>query len=295
MPRTSTNPCFPLLVIILLILSGCQAKNKKDPATEALRLSLENADRINNTNTGMYIASIQRKSSDPCTAEVASYWLPKAEKVIDLSNTIKNKVKEYYTETGTSSGNIAGLLVELKKYKRDVLSIDSSYLLEFANQFAFIEQVAYLLTGDSTASDFTTGKKSDEKLLSCISILQNGITSIECKLLAYSHSKIGCTGGGFQVYSGIVSQNKEFVRPGENMKITAGMGALNTESKPVIRYYGKEIPLNEMGLADYSFKAPSIPGKYYVPVTISFRDPTVNKQVEQSFTVKYTVEEPCNQ
>jgi len=90
----------------------------------------------------------------------------------------------------------------------------------------------------------------------------------------FCRSQIGVLdGGGFQVFSAIAAQNTTFLKSGELLEITAGVGSFSVAARPKITIDGKNIPLDPDGTAIYRIKAPGKPGKHVIPVKIEFVKP----------------------
>lgn len=100
--------------------------------------------------------------------------------------------------------------------------------------------------------------------------------------------------GFFTSYQAIVGQSSSYVKAGEKIEITAGIGSFSTQERPVITINRNNVSLRETGAAVYSFKASNKPGKHFVPVKIEFTNQDGQKMT-QEFNVKYTVAKPCDQ
>jgi gliding motility-associated protein GldM len=78
--------------------------------------------------------------------------------------------------------------------------------------------------------------------------------------------------------------------PGEEIEITAGVGAFNDQAKPTISIGGGGVPLNVDGVAIKKIKAGG-PGEYPINVTIGYTKPSGEKETVNR-TIKYTVGQP---
>ncbi|MEO5562680.1 MAG: hypothetical protein ABIR18_04575 [Chitinophagaceae bacterium] len=92
----------------------------------------------------------------------------------------------------------------------------------------------------------------------------------------------------YDSYSAIVVQGSAYIRAGEKIDITAGVGAFSKAAMPVITANGKLVLISYDGAEHYTFKASSQPGKHYVPVRIECIDEIGKKQIIER-NVKYTV------
>jgi gliding motility-associated protein GldM len=79
--------------------------------------------------------------------------------------------------------------------------------------------------------------------------------------------------------------------PGEEIEITAGVGAYSKSSAPVISINGAGVSLGEEGFASYKMTASSV-GSHSVPVRISYMNQVTGKQEVLEKNVEYTVAAP---
>ena len=70
--------------------------------------------------------------------------------------------------------------------------------------------------------------------LTILSKFQNDIKTAENKVVAFCHTKVGEVKVIFDSYAAIVGQTTNYAMPGEEIKITAGIGAYSKASAPKI-------------------------------------------------------------
>jgi hypothetical protein len=89
----------------------------------------------------------------------------------------------------------------------------------------------------------------------------------------------------FTVFAPLININRSFVKPGEVIRITAGIGSFSVLAKPGITIAGNAVPLVASSFAYYEFKAPSRPGKYSIPIKLEYYKPDGSKALnEQDIT-----------
>jgi hypothetical protein len=128
--------------------------------------------------------------------------------------------------------------------------------------------------------------------LSMLSKFENNVKIMENNFIMFCLSKSYSVGGcGYSSgpYS-LVSQSSSYVKAGDEIEITAGIGLFTRAAIPRITIKNTPVPVNENGVASYRFKTPLEPGKYFVPVKIEYTKPDGTKDL---FTKKvaYTVAE----
>jgi hypothetical protein len=89
----------------------------------------------------------------------------------------------------------------------------------------------------------------------------------------------------FDALHSIMTISSSYVKAGQSVEVTAGIGQFTKVAKPHITIDGKEGKLDDGGVAVYTFSAKGKPGKYQVPVIIEFYNPdgtlaTLTRQLE---------------
>src|SRR5690606_5389278 len=102
---------------------------------------------------------------------------------------------------------------------------------------------------------------------------------------AFCHEQVGKVSIRFDAYEPIIGQNSKVLLPGQDLEITAGLAAFNSNQKPEIYIGGKLVTPNAKGLAEYATKVNSS-GK--IPVRVVFLDQDGKRQ-ERPYEIEYTV------
>jgi gliding motility-associated protein GldM len=88
----------------------------------------------------------------------------------------------------------------------------------------------------------------------------------------------------------LVGQSSNYVMPGQEIQITAGVGAYSKAAQPQITIGGTSQALDAEGRAVYKFNA-SGAGNHTVPVNVTYTKPDGTKE-SKTFNVEYTVGTP---
>ena len=91
----------------------------------------------------------------------------------------------------------------------------------------------------------------------------------------------------FNKFQPIASGSSTYLMPGQEMVVTAGVGAFNDAARPIISIDGAATPLNENGVAERKFNV-SGSGNKKVHVSISYTKPDGTKDVLEK-DIDYTV------
>jgi gliding motility-associated protein GldM len=116
---------------------------------------------------------------------------------------------------------------------------------------------------------------------------QNDVKTSENKVVSHIHEQVGKVEVIFDAFEAIVGQNSKYLMPGQELEISAGLGAFSKTKVPDIYIGGAKVATNEKGMAIYKTAAGSI-GNHTIPVKVSFLDQN-GKQQERTFNVEYTV------
>jgi gliding motility-associated protein GldM len=101
--------------------------------------------------------------------------------------------------------------------------------------------------------------------------LQSDVKSSEGQMSDYCLQQLGKVKIIYDKFAAVAAANTSYCMPGEEIEVSAGVGAFNDQAKPVITINGSNIPLKD-GMAVTTFKA-SGSGEKLIPVTIRFTTP----------------------
>lgn len=286
------------LLVAILFFSACSGKsNNNKEVIKALQESIESSNASINANSSDILHSLDEKSRDYTTQERAGKWLPKAQRIQKISEEIFSHIEGLKKSNEVNTETANELFARVMKYEEDIFATDSLIKYEFAKNIILISKS--FDNTEQTGDDFYKTFFRNSTLLSISAMLtklQNSIKLIENKTISYCHNQIGQTDGDgfFDSFSAIAALSSSYVKAGERIEITAGMGSFSTQARPVITVNHKNVPLMENGLAVYSFKASNKPGKHFVSLRIDFYDQEGNKQYVRK-QLEYTVAKPCDQ
>jgi hypothetical protein len=107
-------------------------------------------------------------------------------------------------------------------------------------------------------------------------------------MIQFCYYKIPDPESFYETYSVMVEHSSDYVKAGDEVEVTAGVGAFSLKGRPIININGRNISPEADGVAYYKFKAPKNPGKHFVPVEVRFTDQDGRKQTITK-SVEYTV------
>jgi len=126
--------------------------------------------------------------------------------------------------------------------------------------------------------------------LTMLQKIQNDALYAENQILRYFDVLTTAVNNAYFRYGELISQNSSYLKAGQMLEITDGVGSFSEAVKPKIIIQGKEIPINSDAKAVYKIKVDSRPGNYTIPVKIEFTEPGGFKRT--SITgIKYIVQQ----
>lgn len=317
------NLMYLVLTALLALNVSSEILNAFKVVDSSLITSNTNLDAANNT----LFTSLDNKLKDPMTAEKAKPWNDKAQVAKKLSEDLNKYLEQLKVdlkkEAGSKMVDVDGKQVEqfkeddleaatrlfgkgeggknkgeelqkkLKDYRAAMLAIDPEIAKEFTNTLAVESQDKPLIGQDGKPKDFTNAffhMTPTVAALTLISKFQNNVKNAENQVVTFCHNQVGAVKVVYDQFAALVGQSSNYVMPGEEMEITAGVGAYSKAAQPQISIGGAGSALGPDGRASYKFKA-SGSGPKSVPVSVTYTKPDGTKETK-TFDVKYTVGTP---
>ncbi len=324
------EPRQKMINIMYLVLTALLALNVSAEILNAFKIvdgSLISASNIADKKTADIFKSFERKKEKPETREKAEIWLPKAQQaqkvavaayqfIENLKKELKQEAdlkvvegKEEYKEDDLEAatrlfisrppeGKNKGkdLFDALNNFKNELMKIDSGVAKEVVPNLPI------------DLHDTKTGKipvTNEEKeawaynyfhmtpTIASIVILskfQNDIKNSEAQVVEYCHKEIGEVEIIYDEFQAFAGTNSTYLMPGEELIITAGVGAFSKAARPTVTIDGANIALNADGAAEYKTTVNNS-GSNTKRVRISYTKPDgTTAFVEKE--VKYTVGVP---
>lgn len=126
--------------------------------------------------------------------------------------------------------------------------------------------------------------------LTMLSKFQNDIKNSEAQMVDYCLSKVGSVKVVFDEFQPLIGTNATYLMPGQDLEITAGIGAYSKAARPTITINGASAPLNAEGVGVYKTQVSGV-GSKSVVVNINYVKPD-GTTGSVSKTINYTVGSP---
>src|SRR6266487_2224124 len=316
LPREPRQKMINMMYLVLTALLALNVSSEILNAFKTVNKSLENTNITVNHSTETIMKSLVDKLSDPMTAAKAQIWYPKAQiaqgfskEVFDYIQKLKDRIltesggdpkdptKRYKednldipTRIMVDKGEGQKLYNMLKDYKSNLLTrIDPSIGEEFKNSLP--------ISLDKPASRSRSGKSWEGAYfhmvpsvaaLTILSKFQMDVKTSENRVVAYCHNKVGEVIVRYDTYAAFAETNSSYVMPGDEMEITAGVGAFSKAALPTVNIEGVNVPLDADGASHRKMNAAQSLGKHAINVTVTFTDQE-GKLQKVTKPIEYTV------
>ncbi len=313
------EPRQKMINIMYLVLTAILALNVSAEVIEAFKTvdkSLQaSSANIASSNTILY-ESLDKMKGEDKTKVQAEIWAPLAQKAKDYSASLDTYINDLKLQVKKEAGLVikadgtedfkedkldastrvfetnkkgAELKAKLDQFKTDILSIDPKIKAKFESNFPVNTDG---VQGKEGKKDFTIGYFHMTPTVAALTILskfQNNIKTVENQVVSYCHSQVGAVEVHMDQVGVLVGQSSNYVMPGQEIVVTAGVGAYSSTVKSSISINGSPINLVD-GQGEYKTTA-SGTGKHTIQVSGSFTGED-GKPVAINKTIEYVVGVP---
>ncbi len=320
LPKEPRQKMINLMYLVLTALLALNVSSEILNAFKVVDKSLMDSNTtLSSANSTIY-SSLEAKMNEPATREKATIWNAHAQKAKSLSDAMNSYIeglkKELKTEAGSKQvdgqeqfkeddldaatrlfgkgehGKNKGEELErkLKEYRTAMLSIDPEIRAQFDKTLPV--DVVVSKGRDGGTNTFTEAYFHMTPTVAGLTLLskfQNNVKNAENQVVAYAHSKVGEVKVRFDKAAVLLGQSSNYVMPGQEIVVTAGIGAYSSAAAPQISIGGAGVPVVD-GVATYKFQA-SGGGSRSVPVTIRYKDQDGNDKTETK-NIEYVVGTP---
>jgi gliding motility-associated protein GldM len=304
-----------MMYLVLTALLALNVSSEILNAFKTVNKSLENTNSTVDKSTVTLMTSLEEKMKDPATSNRANLWYPRAKQAQDLSKDVFNYIQGLKDRILTEAGG--NPKDPTKKFKEDNLDIATNIMIEKGEGRKLEQKLkdyrnALLAIDPSIDSAFKTTlpinlekPKSESRAgktwegayfhmvptvagLTILSKFQMDVKTSENRVVQFCHNKVGEVNVVFDSYAAIIGQNSNYLMPGQQLEITAGVGAFSKKAQPNITIGGSTTPIGEDGAAHTTVAGGGI-GQHTVPVRIIFMNQETGKLDTINKTVTYTV------
>ena len=315
LPKEPRQKMINIMYLVLTALLALNVSSEILNAFKTVNNSLEKTNTAVNRSSGEVFKSLTDKMSDPTTQAKALLWQPRAKQAMDYSSTAYNFIQGLKDDIIKAAGGTPGdttdrykednldiptrMMIKkgkgkqlydlLAKYKTDILGINDTIKAEFTKNPL---QVDLTMPKTQNRSNRTWAEAYFHMVptvaaLTILSKFQNDIKTSENRVVTFCHEQVGKVELRFDRFEAIVGQNSKYLMPGQDIEITAGLGAFSSTKIPQVSFGGSGASKVENGVSFYSGPNGGV-GAHTINVTVSFKDQDGVDQTK-TFPVEYIV------
>ncbi|HEY5406992.1 MAG TPA: gliding motility protein GldM [Ginsengibacter sp.] len=323
LPREPRQKMINVMYLVLTAILALNVSNEVISAFKVVNTSLETSnDNISASNNNLF-ESLKDKLAASESHDKAAIWAPRAVEAQKYSDAMyqyldslklalkisadlrmkaplpgtTDSLEDFRADNLDAStrmfethGQGEILKARLDQYKKDMLGIDPTINSQFEHSFPVSTHPPRSVDGKK--KDFTQSFFHMTPTIAAITILskfQNNIKNAENEIVTYCHTQIGKVEVHMDKTGVLVGTNSTYLMPGQQLEITAGVGAYSSKTATTISINGSNVPVTD-GSGKYTTTV-SGPGEHTVNVNVRFTDE--NNQIQtKSVPVKYTVGTP---
>ncbi|MBC6490956.1 gliding motility protein GldM [Flavihumibacter stibioxidans] len=320
LPKEPRQKMINMMYLVLTALLALNVSSEILNAFKTVNASIASANAVVDDKNKTTYESFEQKLKKPETAEKAGIWYPKAQQaqklsaemskyLDDLKTTLKKESKgenigtaeEKFSEDNLDASTrllVEGkdgdeLLKRLTDYKNQMLAIVPEMKAQFEKSLPLDLTVPKSQTGTIASNDWKSAYFRMTPTIAALTILskfQNDVKNSEAQVVDYCHKEIGEVEVVFDEFQAFAGTNSTYLMPGQELEITAGVGAFSKAAKPSVSINGAPVALGAEGTAVYKTTV-SGAGERSVNVEVKFKKPDGTDAVLNK-TIKYTVGVP---
>lgn len=304
-----------MMYLVLTALLALNVSSEILNAFKTVNKSLENTNTTVNKSTETLMKSLDEKRRDPATTLRANIWYPKADNAVKITKGVYDYIQSLKDRILTESGG--NPKDPTKKYKEDNLDIPTRIMIEkgegpklkallekYRKELLAIDpsidsafKVSLPINLDKPESRSRAGKTWEGAYfhmvptvaaLTILSKFQMDVKTSENRVVQFCHNKVGEVNVVFDSYGAVIGQSSNYLMPGQQIDITAGVGAFSKKAQPTIVIGGSPIQIGEDGAAHTTLAGGGI-GQHSIPISITFMNQETGKMQTINKTVDYTV------
>lgn len=323
LPKEPRQKMINLMYLVLTALLALNVSSEILNAFKTVDRSLMTANGIVDKKDADIMKSFQKLLEKGETKDKAAIWMPKADQALKMSEALtaeiealKKELKEEAglgkmgknekgedlfkeddleaatrlfgntSEHGTGKGKGKVLRDKLEDFKKRLLDIDTKMRDELGSALP----IDLTVPEGKDWSDVYFHMTPTVAALTILSKFENDVKNSTAQVVEWCHKQVGQVEVVYDQFQAIASQSSEYLMPGMEMKITAGVGAFSKAAQPTVTIDGSGVALNAEGVAEQKFNVGGA-GSYSKKVVISFKKPdgTIGTAEKE---IKYTVGSP---
>jgi gliding motility-associated protein GldM len=318
LPKEPRQKMINLMYLVLTALLALNVSAEILNAFKTVNHSLTVASSTIDQKNRNIFSSFKAELNDASTRDRAALWAPRAQQaqtaadqMVAYIESLKTKVineadynpkdssykeddLEAATRVMTDPGTEGKVLHDkLKNYREVLLNIDPAIRKQFQESLPIDLKIPET-NNKAHQNDWAASYFYMTPTVAAVTILskfENDVKNSEAMVVDYCHQQVGAVEKVFNKYEPLVGQSSNYLMPGQELTITAGIGAYNADARPTVTIDGQTVQLNPNGVAEYKTTAGGT-GSYTKNVVVSYFNQSTGKQEQTSYPLSYTVGSP---
>ena len=325
LPKEPRQKMINMMYLVLTALLALNVSSEILNAFKTVNESISTANLVADKKSASVMDAFKEAQSDPKTAANAAIWFPRAQEAqklsVDMANYIENlkttlkkeskgenigKPDEHFSEDNLDAST--RLLVEgkdgkeleakLKAFKTALLNTvpadKPEIRAEFEKSLPLNLEAPKSQTGSTANKEWKDAYFHMTPTIAALTILskfQNDVKNSQAIVVDRYYQQIGKVAFKLDKFEAFASQNSNYLMPGQDLEIKAGIGAFSTEALPKVSINGAAVPTGADGAAVYKTSV-SGTGEHTVKVVVNYKDPNTGEDKTATKDVTYTVGMP---
>lgn len=311
LPKEPRQKMINLMYLVLTALLALNVSAEILNAFKTVNNGLINNNNVLDQRNNAISKALAGELVDEKTKERAAVWAPRAEKARKISadmaaylESIKAeilKAAKYDPATGSGEDDLEAttrvmtegprgkeLHQKLIEYRANILSVVPENKAEFERELP-IDLSIPPSKNEASKNNWELAYFRMVPTVAAITILskfENDVKNSESLVVDYCHRQVSSVVFVYDQFQAIASANSQYFMPGQEIQITAGVGAFSKAAAPSVSVDGSPVAIGPDGTALYKSTVGGT-GSYKKIVTIRFktpagRDSSVTREVAYS-------------
>jgi gliding motility-associated protein GldM len=321
LPKEPRQKMINMMYLVLTALLALNVSSEILNAFKTVNESISTANGVVDEKNAAVFTAFKDAMEDPKTRENAELWLPKAQEAQKLSAEVSKYIENLKLELkkeskgeniGTPEEKFAidnldastrmlvegkqgdELLAKLTEFKTKILNIVPEQKASFAKSLPIDLEIPKSQTGSTVKADWKSSYFRMTPTIAALTILskfQNDVKNSEAIVVDHCFQQIGKVKFKLDKFEAFAGTNSTYLMPGQELQITAGIGAFSTDALPSVTVNGASVALGPDGTALYKTTVNGA-GAHKVNVVVNYKDPNTGEDKSVSKVVEYTVGVP---
>lgn len=287
-------------LMMLQLLLAC--RNNTDSSNNALTIANEGLLRSaasTKLSTENILLAFQEKKADPTTAEKASLYEPKVLAIDRQANDLYGKIEQIkdqlwkerdkHTVSDKILQQTAGLPVLILSFRDSILQNNPYFENETQRDPVFFaENFDQRIINGESINQLLFEATSPLEATVLLTRLQLNIRELANKNAVIMFENTARRALICTYIMPLIGQSHQVLQPNGQLTLEIALGEIPYNGLQKVIVNGKEIPQNEAGVCKAIVTAPSVAGKYSIPVVASYTDQDGKEQTIKK-DIKYEV------